>query len=165
VKQPIAGLAGIKPRLPKPNAKLSREEAHKLDREYRIHRNQALALRNHREEMLLLKARSELITKEFVTKQASYLAQSLQQRIWYFPVRYGRVIREALGLGEERQGEVVAVLKKVATEFMESIRELPNCVEEGWLETLEGEEDHPEITATATEVPESLKQTESSKRK
>ena len=34
MKQPIAGLKGIKPRLEKPNGKLSREEAHKLDREY-----------------------------------------------------------------------------------------------------------------------------------
>ena len=34
MKQPIAGLKGIKPRLEKPNGKLSREEAQKLDREY-----------------------------------------------------------------------------------------------------------------------------------
>ena len=48
------------PRLPKPegNGKLSRAESHALDREYRIQRNQALQLRNHREQMELGKARA-----------------------------------------------------------------------------------------------------------
>jgi hypothetical protein len=88
MKQPIGGLQGIKPRLSKPaggNGKLSKQEAHKLDREYRIHRNQALQLRNHREQMLLAKSRGELITREKAALEASYLVRSLQQKIWYFP--------------------------------------------------------------------------------
>ena len=71
-RQPITGLSGIKPRLRKPNGKLSREEAQQLDREYRVHRNEALQLRNHREAMLLAKSRNELIEKKLVTLQAAY---------------------------------------------------------------------------------------------
>jgi hypothetical protein len=57
----MAGIAGLKPRAPKPegNGKLSKEESRALDRDYRIQRNQSLQLRNHREQMLLAKARGD----------------------------------------------------------------------------------------------------------
>jgi hypothetical protein len=156
MKQPIAGLKGIKPRLEKPNGKLSREEAHRLDLAYRIHRNEALQLRNHPEAMLLAKARGELITREKAVLQASYLMRSLQQKIWYFPARYGNEILRTLGLEQDRQKELTGVLKRVAAEFMASIRELPSCVEEGWLETLTNDED-PEIASKAKERSAALK--------
>jgi hypothetical protein len=83
--------------------------------------------------------------------QASYLVRALQQRIWYFPARYGNEILQTLGLEQDRKKELTGVLKKVATEFMASIRELPSCVEEGWLETLADDEDS-EIASKAAEV-------------
>jgi hypothetical protein len=86
--------------------------------------------------MLLAKARGELISLQKAVLQASYLVRSLQQKIWYFPARYGNEILRALSLDQSRQQELNGVLKKVASEFMESVRELPRCVEEGWLETL-----------------------------
>jgi hypothetical protein len=39
--------------------------------EYRVQRNQALQLKNHREQMLLAKARGELIERKLVEFQAA----------------------------------------------------------------------------------------------
>ncbi|MET0502677.1 MAG: hypothetical protein ABW172_14245 [Candidatus Binatia bacterium] len=80
-RHPTPGIAGLKPRLSKPNGKLSREEAHQLDRDYRIHRNESLALRNHREAMLLAKSRDQLIEKRMVTLQAAYLLTAFRARV------------------------------------------------------------------------------------
>jgi hypothetical protein len=73
VKQPIAGIAGTKPRGPKPegDGRLSKQESRALDREHRMQRNQALQLKNHREQMLLAKARGELIERKLVEFQAA----------------------------------------------------------------------------------------------
>ena len=80
MKQPIPGIAGLKPRAPKPegNGKLSKEESRALDREYRVQRNQALQLRNHREQMLQARARGELIEKRLVELQASFLLVAMR---------------------------------------------------------------------------------------
>lgn len=82
VKQPIAGIAGTKPRGPKPegDGRLSKQESRALDREYRMQRNQALQLKNHREQMLLAKARGELIERKLVEFQAAYLLIAMRQR-------------------------------------------------------------------------------------
>ena len=74
MKQPIAGIAGKKPRIaePKRNGKPSKEESHALDREYRLQRNLALQLKNRREQMLSAKARGELVEKRSVEVQASF---------------------------------------------------------------------------------------------
>ena len=67
MKQPIAGIAGLKPRVsgPKPDGRLSKAESRALDREYRVQRNETLRLKNFREQMLLAKARGELIVRRF----------------------------------------------------------------------------------------------------
>lgn len=81
VKQPIAGIAGTKPRGPKleGDGHLSRQESRALDREYRLQRNQSLQLKNHREQMLLAKSRGELIEKRLVELQASFLLVSMRR--------------------------------------------------------------------------------------
>jgi hypothetical protein len=116
-----------------------------------LERTELTKTRRQQAEMLLAKARGELITREQAVLQASYLVRALQQRIWYFPARYGNEILQTLGLEQDRKKELTGVLKKVATEFMASIWELPSCVEEGWLETLADDED-PEIASKAAEV-------------
>jgi hypothetical protein len=113
-------------------------------------------IKRQQAEMLLAKARGELISVQKIVLQASYLLRSLQQRIWYFPARYGNEILRALDLEQSRQQELNGVLKKVASEFMQTVRELPQCVEEGWLETLADDED-PEIASKAAEAKERLK--------
>jgi hypothetical protein len=81
VKQPIAGIACLKPRAPKPegNGKLSKEESHALDAEYRRQRNLALQLKNRREQMLSAKARGELNEKRLVQLQASFLLTAMRR--------------------------------------------------------------------------------------
>jgi hypothetical protein len=128
----------------------------KLAAELTDERARAVRIKRQQAEMLLAKARGELISVQKAVLQASYLVRSLRQRIWYFPARYGAEILRALGLEQSRQQELTGVLKKVATEFMESIRELPSSVEEGWLERLTSDED-PEIASKAAETREHLK--------
>ena len=72
MKQPIAGIAGLKPRAPKPegDGRLSKQESRALDAEYRRQRNETLRLKNHREAMLLAKPRGELILRDLVERQA-----------------------------------------------------------------------------------------------
>ena len=73
MKQAIAGISGLKPRAPQPEGggKLSREESHALDSEYRRQRNETLRLKNHREQMLEARARGELIEKRLVELQVA----------------------------------------------------------------------------------------------
>jgi hypothetical protein len=111
MKQPIAGLKGIKPRLEKSNGKLSREEAHKLDREYRIHRNQALQLRNHREAMLLAKSRNELIEKKLVMLQAAYLLTAFRSRVLAEPSSLARRLVDGGFVAEQRRTEVQEMIE------------------------------------------------------
>ena len=74
MKQPLVGIAGTKPRMsePKPDGKPSKEESHALDRDYRIQRNETLRLKNFKEQMLLAKARGELVEKRLVELQAGF---------------------------------------------------------------------------------------------
>jgi hypothetical protein len=83
MKQPIAGIPGVKPRVsgPKPDGHLTKQESRALDREYRVQRNETLRLKSHREAMLLAKARGELILRDLVEKQAAYLLISMRQRM------------------------------------------------------------------------------------
>jgi hypothetical protein len=83
MKQPIAGLSGIKPRPPKPegNGKLSRAKAHRLDAEYRRHRNRTLELKNTRETMLLQRARGELLSRQAVEAGLSFVLVGLRSKI------------------------------------------------------------------------------------
>ena len=106
MKQSIAGLKGIKPRLEKPNGKLSREEAHRLDLAYRIHRNEALQLRNHREAMLLARSRDLLVEKKLVTLQAAYVLTSLRARVLTEPSSLARRLVDGGFVAEQLRTEV-----------------------------------------------------------
>ena len=82
MKQAIAGIAGLKPRASKPegDGKLSKQESHALDAEYRRQRNLALQLKNRREQMLSAKARGELAEKRLVELQASFLLVGMRRQ-------------------------------------------------------------------------------------
>jgi hypothetical protein len=119
-------------------------------------RTELTRTRKQQAQMLLAKARGELITREQAVLQASYLMRALQQKIWYFPARYGNEILRTLDLEQDRKKELTGILKKVATEFMATIRELPSCVEEGWLDRLADDEDS-EVASKAAEAKERVK--------
>jgi hypothetical protein len=134
MKQPIAGLKGIKPRLPKPDGQLSVEEARKLDREYRIQRNEALQLKNHREKMLLAKARHELIPKT-MAQQAGFLLVAFRQKIMQVPQTHARRILNLSDYGKARE-----VLEAIMTGLLSELQDLPEKVTDpGWLKELEAD--------------------------
>jgi hypothetical protein len=53
-----------------------------------VQRNETLRLKNHREAMLLAKARGELILRDLVEKQAAYLLIAMRQRMLGVPQAY-----------------------------------------------------------------------------
>ena len=140
MKQPIAGLKGIKPRLEKPNGKLSREEAQKLDYEYRIHRNQALQLRNHREAMLLAKSRGQLIEKKLVTLQAAYLLTALRSRVMAEPSSLARRLVDGRFVEEQRRAEVQEMIKHDLFAMLKDLASLPSQIADpNWVEKIDGD--------------------------
>jgi hypothetical protein len=130
MKQPISGLKGIKPRLSKPagNGKLSRQEAQALDREYRIHRNQSLALRNHREQMLLGKSRGELIEKKLAIMQAGYLLSSFRQHVMAEPSRLAQRLVHGGFVEEGRRVEVQEMIRNDLWGMLEELANLPEQI-------------------------------------
>jgi hypothetical protein len=137
MKQPIAGIAGLKPRAsgPKPDGRLSKQESRALDREYRVQRNETLRLKNHREAMLLAKARGELILRDLVEKQAAYLLIAMRQRMLAVPQAYaGRLV----GLTDAH--EASQILRAAMIECLDELKDLPARVTDAsWLERV-GEE-------------------------
>jgi hypothetical protein len=137
-KQPIYGIAGLKPRLPKPNGELSKEEAQKLDRAYRVHRNQALELRNHRESMLLAKARGQLIEKKMVMLQAAYLLTAFRQRVMVEPSNLARRLVEGRFVEEERRTEVQEMIKNDLYAMLKDLADLPSQIADpNWIKKID----------------------------
>jgi hypothetical protein len=138
MKQAIAGLKGIKPRLEKPNGKLSREEAQKLDREYRIHRNEALQLRNQREGTLLAKSRNELIEKKLVMLQAAYLLTAFRARVLAEPSSLARRLVDGGFVAEERRCEVQEMIKHDLYRMLRDLANLPSQISDpNWVQKID----------------------------
>ena len=126
MKQAIAGIAGLKPRaaVTKPGGKLSKQESHALDAEYRRQRNQSLQLKNHREQMLLAKARGELIEKRLVQLQASFLLTAHRRQALALPQAYcDRLAAVSDPL------EVKAVLDEAMRGLLTEVQDLPNRID------------------------------------
>jgi hypothetical protein len=126
MKQPIAGIAGLKPRAAatQPDGKLSKQESHALDAEYRRQRNQSLQLKNHREQMLLAKARGELIERRLVELQASFLLIAMRQRTLAIP----QALCDRLAAVGDPDA-VRAILDEAMRGLLTEVADLPNCVD------------------------------------
>jgi hypothetical protein len=126
MKQPIAGIPGVKPRVPgpKPDGKLSREESRALDKEYRMQRNQTLALKNMQAQMLLAKARGELIEKRLVQLQASFLLTAMRRQALALPQAYCDRLAAA---GDPL--EVKAILDDAMRGLLTEVADLPNRID------------------------------------
>ena len=139
-RQPITGLSGIKPRLAKPNGKLSKEAAQQLDREYRIHRNKALQLRNQREGMLLAKSRNLLIEKKLVTLQAAYLLTAFRQRVMVEPSNLARRLVDGRFVEEQRRAEVQEMVQHDLYAMLKDLANLPSQIADpNWVEKIDGD--------------------------
>jgi hypothetical protein len=125
MKQPIAGIAGTKPRANAGNGQLSRAEAHELNREYLIQRNIALQLKNGREQVALAKARGELIEKKVAILQAVNLFTSLRQRALAEPAKLARRLVQGGFIEEARQFEAERVILAALCALLEELSGLP----------------------------------------
>jgi hypothetical protein len=79
-EHPTQGMKGVKAT----RLKSAREELPEYSREYLLQRNEQMKAKNQTAQMLLAKARNELILKDLVTRQASYLLVSLRQKFSAF---------------------------------------------------------------------------------
>ena len=150
MNQPIAGIAGTKPRMsePKPNGKLSKQESHALDREYRVQRNLALQLKNRREQMLSAKARGELVEKRLVQLQASFLLTAMSRRAMALPAAYCDRLAAA---GDSLEAK--AILDESMRGLLREVQDLPNCVNAAEWEKFLEEGDNGEPTESEGRPP------------
>ena len=125
--------------IPAKERKPSAQQANKaqLDANLVIERAETLRARRQQSEMLLAKARGELITKQLVERQAAYLLVALRQRIMSIPSTYARQI---VNLPDRKAA--AAVLKEIAISVLNEIRDLPQkVVNPDWLKELEEAEE------------------------
>jgi hypothetical protein len=99
------------------NSKIERLEARAKSRngengDLAAERTRAVRANRLRSEMLLAKARGELITKKLVERQAAYLLVALRQRIMSMPSTYAR---RMVNLPDTKAA--AAVLKEIAIRF------------------------------------------------
>lgn len=119
-------------------AAIMRRMEAKTDREEVLDTEKVKAIRTRRmqNELLLAKARDEVILKTLVEKQAAYLLVSLRQKILTMPQAYAR---RFLGLTDVNQSS--KLLKELAVSMLNEIKDLPHKVTDpNWLEDLEKEE-------------------------
>jgi hypothetical protein len=103
---------------------------------YTRERVKQVATRRKADELLLAKARDDVIEKRLVEKQAAYLLVALRQKILTIPQAYSRRI---LGLTDVNQAS--RLLKEMALSVLNEIKDLPQkVVDPRWLEDLDKEE-------------------------
>jgi hypothetical protein len=99
-------------------------------------RIQSTAARRKQAELLLAKARGELILKTLVERQAAYLLVSVRQRILAVP---DNLCRRILNLSDPAQAR--RILKEAMLSLLSELKDLPQAVTDSdWLRTLEADE-------------------------
>jgi hypothetical protein len=94
---------------------------------------QATKVKRQTDEMLLAKARDDLIGKNIVTKQAAFLLVAMRQRMLAAPQAYAKRI---IGIQDVKVAK--RVLAVMMGELLRDIRHLPEqVVDPHWLESLE----------------------------
>jgi hypothetical protein len=85
------------------------------------------------DEMLLAKARGEVIQKSFVESQAAYLPMEMEQTISELPLTYARRLLRLTDIREAHQ-----ILKELSIALLTELRDLPQkVVDPNWLSELE----------------------------
>jgi hypothetical protein len=127
------GVKGAKPRF-----RPAEDQLPELCKTYLETRSRQMRSKAQTAEMLLAKARGELVLKSLVERQAAYLLVSLRQKILNFPSTYARKI---LGLTDVNQAS--AILREMAISVLNEIKDLPQAaIDPGWLKKLDdGAED------------------------
>jgi phage terminase Nu1 subunit (DNA packaging protein) len=122
--------------------KLTVEEMTKyeLDKELTRKRIRQTEVRTMAFEMDLARIREELIEKELVLKQLSFLVVAMRQQILTIPSTYARKL-----LHKSELKEVHAILKQMSHHLLNELRNVPQkAVDPNWLETLDEEDEQGE---------------------
>jgi hypothetical protein len=93
-------------------------------------KTRATIVRRQQNELLLAKARDEVILKPLVEAQATFVAVTLRQMILAFPLK---VARKMVGLPDEKSAK--RILDKVAHDLCEELASFPaKITDPDWLE-------------------------------
>jgi hypothetical protein len=101
---------------------------------FTLERTKAVIARRKQDEMLLAKARGEVIQKSLVESQAAYLLDAMQDRIMKMPQTYARRI---LGLTDVSKAH--RILKELSIALLNELKDLPQVVNPNWLREVERE--------------------------
>jgi hypothetical protein len=129
--RPVGGNGLKKPPPPLPAPKISPQEARKneLAAELTSERSREIRTRRMQSEVILAKARNELIPKAVVQQQASYLLVAVRQKILSVPQTHARRILNLSDYGKARE-----VLKAIMTGLLCELQDLPDKVTDpNWL--------------------------------
>jgi hypothetical protein len=127
---PVQGVKGGKP--PRLTSKPGPQIA-KLSEEYLRVCNRGQRAKAQQSEMLLARARGELIEKRLVERQAAFLLVTMRQKILNISQAYARRLT---GLKDVR--EVKRVLEGAAISILNEIKDLPNAISDpDWLAKVE----------------------------
>lgn len=102
-----------------------------------LERTREIKIKRMQGELLLAKARDDVIIKELVEKQAAYLLVALRQQILGMASSHARKI---LNITDVKQANLV--LRGIAISFLNEIKDLPQkVVDPKWLEELDEDVD------------------------
>ncbi len=117
-------------KVPKMSSEERKRQAaqHKADAELVRERSEAIRVKRMGNQLLLAKARGELIPKALAQQQAGFLLITLRSKILAIPQTYSRRL---LDISDR---EVIAgKLKEMAISVLHEIENLPHCAEPGWV--------------------------------
>jgi hypothetical protein len=126
---PVQGTKDSKPRF-----KPAKEELPVLSREYLLQRNEQMRTKNLTAQIELAIRRGQLISKDLVIRQTSYIMVRLRQRLLNLPSHAHKLV----GLDADQMRKA---LREIAIATLNEIKNLPSAVSDpNWLETLERDE-------------------------
>ncbi len=109
----------------------------RLSEQYLRERNEQMRSKNLTAQMLLAKARVELILRTLVEKQAAYLLVSLRQKILGVP---DQLCRRIVNLSDPAQAR--RILRKSMLSLLNELQDLPSQIADpNWLQTIEEKDD------------------------
>ena len=115
-------------------SEVTREEISKLSAQYLIRRNHSIDLKSKAAEIELAVRRGTLVERKLVQMQATYLLIGMRQKL----LNLGSHAHKFAGGTNIDQAR--KILREIGLSTLNEIRDLPNCVEKGWLQQLEKEE-------------------------
>jgi hypothetical protein len=109
----------------------------RLSEQYLRERNEQMRSKNLTAQMLLAKARVELILRTLVEKQAAYLLVSLRQKILGVP---DQLCRRIVNLSDPAQAR--RILRKSMLSLLNELQDLPSQIAvPNWLQKIEEKDD------------------------